>query len=149
MNNCTNVTYHDECDLDMSDENNNDDDDKNANEDTENDDEVDEDEATSDIGKQYLVIRQENIEERQQLLKKCFQKKKLLTFQSQETKSLKLILCQKRSVKIKTSAIRNKREISMHATGVNIFLWGGGGSTWWAIILNILKLLSSIKWKII
>ena len=30
MTNCTNVTYHDESDLDMSDQNNNDDNDKNA-----------------------------------------------------------------------------------------------------------------------
>ena len=95
MTNCTNVTYHDESDLDMSDKNNNADD-KNGNKETENEDEVDEEESTSDIGKQYLAIRQKNIGERQQLLKDLFpeneaadipkpRKKKLKTHQQPKT----------------------------------------------------------------
>ena len=84
MTNCTNVTYHDESDLDMSDQNNNDDNDKNAPE-------------------------------------KMFPEKEAVDIPKPRNKKFETH-CQKRSVKIKTSAIRNKREIPMHATGVNIFL---------------------------
>ena len=84
MTNCTNVTYHDESDLDMSDKNNNADDKK-----TENEDEVDEEESTSDIGKQYLAIRQKNIGERQQLLKDLFPEKEAVDIPKPRNKKFK------------------------------------------------------------
>ena len=106
MTNCTNVTYHDESDLDMSDKNNNNDNDKNG-----NDDEVVEEEATSDIGKQYLAIRQKNIGERQQLLKDLFPENKAADIPKPRNKKLKTHQQPKKvtSYSLRKNPSRNKK----------------------------------------